>query len=349
MATVDLPPEPYRHLVRLLAESAGILTIEQRQSLLDLAGLRAFRTRLTFDTDARTFAAQLVRVLQDHGTLQETGQPALVSLLALVREIVAGNEGEAAFLDALLAPYGLPERNEGTAASGPTLPPATHPTINYYQTIYQTGSGTVTQGLGATTLGAGAVHIGGDARGSQIVTGNNNTVAGGDVQGGTIRVGKIEGAEKVTVGTSIEGELPPAALALARAFLQGTVSVEEILNSQDVTVGLRYVANPQQPTLAELRAEMAALREQIEAARAADDLPADVASDATGDLDSAGAEAGKEKPDGGRIVRKLKSAAEVLDSLNKAGEASRSLTKKVVAFAPTAATLLALAKALFGL
>jgi len=62
MAQVTLTHADHRRLVRLVAERAGILTPLQRETLPDSAGLAAFRTRLNFDTDARTFASRLVRV-----------------------------------------------------------------------------------------------------------------------------------------------------------------------------------------------------------------------------------------------------------------------------------------------
>ncbi|MCZ7569319.1 MAG: CHAT domain-containing protein [Ardenticatenaceae bacterium] len=117
MAQLPLTPDQHRRLIRLIAARANILTPLQRQNLLESAGLSQFVTRLNFDVDARTFSQQLVRVLQEHGTLVETGQPALVSLLREVREIVAGQEEEAAFLDALLAPYEAPTATLRASAS----------------------------------------------------------------------------------------------------------------------------------------------------------------------------------------------------------------------------------------
>ena len=104
MATVKLDVTQRKRLGDLLAARVG-LTLPQRETVLEEAGLVTFRSALHFDADAATFAAQLVRALQARGTLEETGQPALVPLLRWLREKVAGYGEDAAFWDDLLLPY----------------------------------------------------------------------------------------------------------------------------------------------------------------------------------------------------------------------------------------------------
>ena len=106
MAEIRLTPEQLRQLVHLTATRAGILTALDRQNLLELAGLSEFTARLDFSSNAQTFGQQLIRTLQTHGTLEQTNQPALVSLLRELQSIVGGHEDEAAFVAGLLAPYG---------------------------------------------------------------------------------------------------------------------------------------------------------------------------------------------------------------------------------------------------
>jgi|GEM_PF-1092548 len=106
MAEIRLTPEQLRQLVHLTATRAGILTALDRQNLLELAGLSEFTPRLDFGSNAQTFGQQLIRTLQTHGTLEQTNQPALVSLLRELQSIVGGHEDEAAFVAGLLAPYG---------------------------------------------------------------------------------------------------------------------------------------------------------------------------------------------------------------------------------------------------
>lgn len=115
MAKVDLTRDEYKELVQLLAEWVG-LTVLERQHLLENAGLAQFQVRLDFNTDARLFASQLVNVLQQHGNLQETGQPALVSLLEELRGMVRGHREPLALVEGLLVPYG--------GAAHPAPPPA---------------------------------------------------------------------------------------------------------------------------------------------------------------------------------------------------------------------------------
>ncbi len=83
MASVSLTHSEKRRLVGLIATRAGVLTPLQRENLLDAAGLHRFVTELHLDAPAADFAPELVRVLQVHGTLAETGQPVLASTAAL--------------------------------------------------------------------------------------------------------------------------------------------------------------------------------------------------------------------------------------------------------------------------
>jgi len=145
MATVALPNDQRRRLVDLIAERGGVRTALDRFNLLEDAGLRRFEARLNVDASAGDFSRQLVRVLQDHGTLEATGQPALVPLLRELRERVRGHEEDAAFLDDLLAPYqrGVATDAREAPRAGETLPaPAKRPGaplklfVSYRRTIW---------------------------------------------------------------------------------------------------------------------------------------------------------------------------------------------------------------------
>jgi formylglycine-generating enzyme required for sulfatase activity len=109
MAEVALTTEQFKRLVKLIATRAGVLTPLDRQNLLELAGLREFVPKLEFATTGEAFSNQLIRVLQNHGTLEQTGQPALVSLLKELATIVKGHKDEAAFIAGLLASYAEPD------------------------------------------------------------------------------------------------------------------------------------------------------------------------------------------------------------------------------------------------
>lgn len=106
MAQVSLSNAERQRLVKLLAVRAGAHTSTERQNLLDAADLAQFAGRVNLGADTESFSQQLVRELQNYGTLEATGQPALVSLLRWLREKVRGQEEELAFVDGLLAPFG---------------------------------------------------------------------------------------------------------------------------------------------------------------------------------------------------------------------------------------------------
>ena len=106
MSSVNLSDRTgYRRLIQIIANRANVRTELDRQNLLDRTGLSAFGTRLHPGTSADAFSQELVRELQEYGTLADTGQPALVSLLRELRELSRGHEDDAAFLNGLLAPY----------------------------------------------------------------------------------------------------------------------------------------------------------------------------------------------------------------------------------------------------
>ncbi|MCB9171778.1 MAG: SUMF1/EgtB/PvdO family nonheme iron enzyme [Ardenticatenales bacterium] len=60
---------------------------------------------LSMSGSANTFAQELVRKLQGKGRLESTGQPALVSLLRELRQLVKGHADELTFVEGLLHPY----------------------------------------------------------------------------------------------------------------------------------------------------------------------------------------------------------------------------------------------------
>lgn len=346
MAKVALTASEYRQLVRLLADSAGIFTVNDRQNLLLMAGLGEMLPYLHFDSAANAFAGELVRVLQDRGTLEETGQPALVSLLRVVREIVVGDEKAVAFVDELLAPYpGEPYESAFRSQSAPQAAPPQPTSITYYQNFYNS---TIAQGTNAVAQGDRSVIVQGDNKGGPIVTGDGSSVASGNVQSGGIRIGKID-AKDVTVGARIEGDVPADMTALAKAAIAGNITVEEILNADVVTVGLNYVKDPQRPTVTELQQEIEALKSQVEVAATTGALPdRGAAEDVVIDLDRADIELAKPEPDGTRVVHRLKGVVEVLSRVNEASDSVQGIAGGIGKLLPYAIALLATARRLFG-
>lgn len=105
MATKELAPTERRRVIGLLAQRCNFHDQLQRENLLEDAGLQLVIPRLNFATDASSFAQQLVRELEQLGNPPELGQPALVLLLAALRERVRGHAEEVAFVDDLLRSY----------------------------------------------------------------------------------------------------------------------------------------------------------------------------------------------------------------------------------------------------
>jgi hypothetical protein len=133
---VNMTQEQFRRLILLIAQHADVHTVQKRQSLLEEADLAEFIHRVNIEGETQLFSQEIVRKLQDFGTLKRTGQPAFVSLLRVIRERVAGHEEDAAFIDYLLGPFtsqpqpaSSPVNNNGTVrilflAANPVKTPA---------------------------------------------------------------------------------------------------------------------------------------------------------------------------------------------------------------------------------
>ncbi|MCB0078748.1 MAG: hypothetical protein KDD73_15155 [Anaerolineales bacterium] len=213
-----------------------------------------------------------------------------------------------------------------------------------------TSDGATAQGTGNIVLGAGAVYIGGNVERSQLVQGNQNRV-GDEAQRGGIRVGKIVDSENVTIGGELKGGNLADAAALAERLMNGSISVEEVVRSKHIMVGLRHVADPAAPTLDALRQEIAALRDELTAIRdseALDAVEAEDAEEAAATLATVATELDKEAPRGSRVLRKLKELTTLLTSTAEAGESAEKVGGQLVKLAPVAAALYQLAQRLLG-
>jgi cob(I)alamin adenosyltransferase len=117
--------------------------------------------------------------------------------------------------------------------------------------------------------------------------------------------------------------------------------------------GFQYIADPNQATADELRQETARLRTELAAAvqEVAADLPPDLAADladAQTALAQAEEELAQEEPAGRRVIRQLKTAAEILTETGKMAEAAQKVGQIVLKWAPAAAALYQIAQKLFG-
>jgi hypothetical protein len=137
-------------------------------------------------------------------------------------------------------------------------------------------------------------------------------------------------------------------LALAEALRQGTITADSI-QARNAVAGFQYIADPAQATADELRQEVARLRQELAAAVSAGDLAqtADV-EDAQDALARAEAELAGDAPQGRRVIRKLREAADVLAEATRTAEAARQAGGALVKLAPAAAALYQIAQQLFG-
>ena len=252
------------------------------------------------------------------------------------------------------------------------------------QTSYQatmTGGGAVAQGHGATALGAGAVKVGRDV-GGDVVTGTRTTAfdqrgqvvgqqtnIGGDVmaeKGITItgdgnvigsnnqvqvRKGGIH-ARRIEAENVVSGVMAPAQaleqaeglVALAHAIERGGIDADEI-KARNVVDGLLIT---ELRSVEDLRQEVTALRQQVQAALEEGEVadPGD-AADVTEALSTAEAALAEPEPQGRRVARKLKEAADVLTDAAEAATAAGKTGQAVIRLAPVAMTLWKLAERLF--
>lgn len=166
---------------------------------------------------------------------------------------------------------------------------------------------------------------------------------------GGIRAGRIE-ADNVVDGVQFQGASPENAQALielAQAIQRGGITADEI-KAGSVVSGVQFLTGKPPENQDDLRAEVAALRKQVQQAIAAGEIPSEGdAEDVTEALAQAEAELEKPEPAGSRVVRKLKTTAEILTNTAKVAEGARKAGVAVVKLAPLAMMLWKLAETLF--
>lgn len=169
-------------------------------------------------------------------------------------------------------------------------------------------------------------------------------------QTGGIQADHIE-AENVVQGfQQLGGDLSQAAEAvtLAEALSSGRITAGSI-QAKNVVAGFQYIADPAQATPDELRREIGRLRQQLAEALTAGEIEAGAdAEDAQEALAKAEEELAQPEPQGRRIVRQLKTAAEILTETVQTAEAAQKLGQTVLTLAPAVAALYQIAVKLFG-
>ena len=184
------------------------------------------------------------------------------------------------------------------------------------------------------------------------ITGDGNVVgneSSSHVQKGGITADRIE-ADNVVDGVQMQGgtlEMAANLVQAAKAIQRGGITAKEI-KAGNVVSGLQFLTGKPPESQAELRAEVAALREQVQQAIAAGEVAdAGDAEDVTDALVKTEAELEKPDPNGRRIVRHLESATDILTGVAESVEAARSVGWQIIKLAPVAAALAQLAQAIF--
>jgi hypothetical protein len=167
---------------------------------------------------------------------------------------------------------------------------------------------------------------------------------------GGIQAGRIEADNVVQGYQQLGGDLSQAAevVILAKALSHGRITADSI-QAQNVVSGFQYIADPNRATPDELRQEIARLRQELAEAVAASQVADDPDLQ---DVQTALAEAEKElaaaEPHGRRIIRRLKTAADILTETVETAEAAHKLGQTLLKLAPAAAVLYQIAQKLFG-
>lgn len=166
---------------------------------------------------------------------------------------------------------------------------------------------------------------------------------------GGIRANRIE-AENVVVGTHVQGKPPENMVALLEAAAKirtDGITAGEI-KALNVVAGVLFANGRAPETTAALQQEIAALREQVQAALAAGEIvKRGDAQDVQTALDAAQTELAESQPDGTRVKRQLKTAADILNGIAEATQAAGKVSLSVLKLAPLAAMLWKLAEGLF--
>jgi len=152
-------------------------------------------------------------------------------------------------------------------------------------------------------------------------------------------------AKKVT-GVEIRGGAGDTVEELVRASSDATAIEAGDIDADDVT-GFRYIADPQNPKLEELRAELERLRSEIAQGKAEAGAPAQLETAETA-LAEARDELARPEPKPGLVVPKLEKAAKMLTEGSKVVDAAGKLSDSLAKWGPLAASLAAAAKLVGG-
>ncbi|EFH79693.1 hypothetical protein [Ktedonobacter racemifer] len=170
-------------------------------------------------------------------------------------------------------------------------------------------------------------------------------------QPGGIRAKRIQ-ADNIVSGIQIQGgdaQSASSLVQLAQAIQRGEITADDI-TTRNLVSGLQYIADPAHATTEDVRCELASLRQQVETAIAAQEIPdEDEAKAATEDLTVAEKELGKSQPNGEKVLKRLKNVNEILTQSAQAAEQAGKIGALVIKLAPIAATVWQVTRGLLGI
>lgn len=157
-------------------------------------------------------------------------------------------------------------------------------------------------------------------------------------------------ARNVVRGAQVHSDDPKAAAhlaPLAREIRLGQISAGTI-EAENLVEGLQYLGSPSTATLDDLRKEVASLRERLQAVAAEGSIDPGDDEDARQAVAEAEAELAKPRPQGSRVIRRLRQLSDILIQGADASEAAGRIGTQVAKLAPVAAVALQVAQRLLG-
>lgn len=130
--------------------------------------------------------------------------------------------------------------------------------------------------------------------------------------------------------------------------ISGSITADELIDADNIVAGFQYIADPANVTTSELQQEVTALKAQLAAAIAAGDVEqSGTVKDVQSALTAAEEELAQEEPEGNRIIRNLKTAADLLAETAKTTDAVRKAGVALGKLGMTAYTLYQIGEKLF--
>jgi hypothetical protein len=157
-------------------------------------------------------------------------------------------------------------------------------------------------------------------------------------------------AENVVEGVQFQGTDPSGAarlVSLAREIQTQGIDVDEVI-AKNLVSGLQYIDKTANPSIEELASEIRAVHVQLNCAISQGHISEKDAADADEALTATEHELSSERPNRGRILRKLGKAADIITRAAEMSTAAENLTNQAIKLAPLIATVFQVAQRLLG-